>query len=72
MKKTIEELEKEYKELIYPPNFVQLFKDMNEFKQWARLGSGEDLEACITEFKKYELYEWCAIMQQILLEEKYV
>ena len=38
---------------------------MDEFREWSKLGSKEDLDHAINKFLKYELYEHCQIMKEV-------
>lgn len=59
--RTIEEL----KSIIIRP-IQYKFKSKAEFIEWCKDGTKEDLQAALKEFEKDELYEYCAIMQDIL------
>lgn len=57
-----------YKNIWQPKNFIKLFKDKEEFKEWARSGTKEDVYLTIKIFEKEELYEWCEILYRIYTE----
>ena len=61
-------IESRYIDLIRPDNFINEFKDIQEFREWCYLGTIEDLEATLKEFAKYELYEWCFIIKEVKTE----
>lgn len=67
---SLEELNQKYTDLIRPTNFIHVFKSEDEFKEWARSGSTEDLEWAIKEFEKDELYKYCNILKQIKDENR--
>jgi hypothetical protein len=67
---SLEELNQKYTDLISPSNFIYVFESEDEFKEWARLGSTEDLEWAIKEFEKDELYKYCNILKQIKDENR--
>ena len=67
---SLEELNQKNTDLIRPTNFIHVFKSDDEFKEWARLGSTEDLEWAIKEFEKDELYKYCNILKQIKDENR--
>lgn len=67
---TLEELNQKYTDLIRPTNFIHVFDTEDEFKEWARIGSIEDLDWAIKEFEKDELYTHCEILKQIQNEKK--
>ncbi len=67
---TLEELNQKYTDLIRPTNFIHVFDTEDEFKEWARIGSVEDLDWAIKEFEKDELYIYCEILKQIQNEKK--
>ena len=67
---SLEELNQKYTDLIRPTNFMHVFKSDDEFREWARLGSTEDLEWAIKEFEKDELFKYCNILKQIKDENR--
>ena len=67
---SLEELNQKYTDLIRPTNFIHVFKSDDEFREWARLGSTEDLEWAIKEFEKAELFKYCNILKQIKDENR--
>lgn len=67
---TIEELQQKYVDLIRPINFIKTFKDDDEFREWARLGTVEDLNWAIKNFEKDELYKYCNILKQVRDENR--
>jgi hypothetical protein len=44
---------------------------MDEFREWSKLCSKEDLDHAINKFLKYELYEHCQIMKEVKNKNKY-
>lgn len=62
----MDHLEIAYKNLIKPSNFIQMFKDEGEFREWADQGSVKDLDCTIKEFESDELYEHCIILKQLI------
>jgi len=71
---SIEALEKHYSNLIRPSNFIKMFKDSAEFREWAEIGTVKDLDWTIKNFEIDELYEYCIILKEVrcekLLQEK--
>ena len=67
---TLEELNQKYTDLIRPTNFIHVHDTEDEFKEWTRIGSIEDLDWAIKEFEKDELYTHCEILKQIQNEKK--
>ncbi len=67
---SLEELNQKYTDLIRPTNFIHVFDTEDEFKEWARIGSVEDLDWAIKEFEKDELYSYCKILKEIQNEKK--
>ena len=57
---------KKYKEIKKPCNLVKTFRSKAEFKEWCKDGTKQDLQTALKEFEKDELYEYCAIMIDIL------
>jgi uncharacterized protein (TIGR02145 family) len=41
-----------------------------EFKEWAELGTAEDLRAALIAFEKDGLYEHCVILKELLIEKQ--
>jgi hypothetical protein len=66
----MEDLNDLYETILNPLNFVEYFKTMDEFRMWASEGDILDLEEAIKVFEKYELYEHCAVMLELLNEKK--
>lgn len=67
---TVEELQQKYIDLIRPVNFIKSFNNDDEFRDWARQGTVEDLEWAIKNFEKDELYYYCNILKQIQDENR--
>jgi|TARA_B110000908_G_scaffold14652_1_gene16765 hypothetical protein len=67
---SVAELQQKYIDLIRPTNFIQTFKNDEEFKEWARQGTPEDLDWAIKNFEKDELYKYCNILKQIRDENR--
>lgn len=67
---TVEELQQKYIDLIRPVNFIKSFNNDDEFRDWARQGTVEDLEWAIKNFEKDELYHYCNILKQIQDENR--
>lgn len=55
-----------YNKLTQPDVFVTTFDSNQEFKQWCEDGTKKDLECTLIEFTKYELYEYCSIISEVL------
>jgi hypothetical protein len=62
-------LEQSYQKIMDPINFVKNFPTREHFKQWARTGMINDLKNEILTFERYELYEHCAMMQDVIDEK---
>jgi hypothetical protein len=58
-----------YNNIIHPPTFINNFSTVLEFREWVEMGSIDDINATITEFVKYELYEHCCILHAIKLQK---
>jgi len=65
----LEEIINRYEQLWMPCNFVHIFKTMEDFEDWARLGTVEDLFVTLRLFEKGELYEHCEILLKIYKEK---
>lgn len=59
-------LEDEYIALIQPKKLIEHFKDIEEFKEWAELGTPADIRAAIKAFEKDELFIHCVILNDVL------
>lgn len=55
-----------YEQIIDPVNFIKNFPDAQGFRMWAENGGILDLHAAIDAFLDAELYEYCAIMQDVI------
>lgn len=55
-----------YKQIKDPCNLVKHFRSKTEFIEWCKMGTKQDLQAALKEFEKDELYEYCAIMREVL------
>ena len=49
-----------------PAFFINQFKDKAEFREWLIEGSIEDLECTLKAFEKAELYEYCAMIKEMI------
>ena len=54
-----------YERLINPNNFIHCFDSIEEFKDWASLGTPEEIDWAIKAFEKTELFIHCQILKQI-------
>ena len=54
-----------YNEIKDPNNLVRQFKDIQEFREWANMGTVEDLLCAIQEFYKCGLNEHCIIILDV-------
>ena len=63
-------INEQYEQILQPNEFIKNFGSLNEFRDWALQGSKLDLQEAIKVFQCYELYEHCAIMQNILNDLK--
>ena len=59
------ELELAYQANRNPLNFVKLFKDYESFRLWCEEGTKEDLQCTLKAFEDAELYEYCAIINEV-------
>ncbi|MDA9262884.1 hypothetical protein OAC86_00955 [bacterium] len=67
---SVAELQQKYLDLIRPTNFIKTFKDDEEFREWAKQGTTEDLDWAIKNFEKDELYTYCNILKQVRDENR--
>jgi len=59
-------LEQKYSELINPNKMIELFNTNQEFKEWAEMGTPEDIRAALIAFEKEELFNHCIILKEVL------
>ena len=59
-------LEQKYSELINPSKMIELFNTDQEFKEWAEMGTPEDIRAALIAFEKEELFNHCIILKEVL------
>jgi len=62
----LRDLEKKYTELINPNKMIELFNTDQEFKEWAEMGTPEDIRAALIAFEKEELFNHCIILKEVL------
>lgn len=62
-------LEESYRDIIHPHNFVKNFANDQHFKEWARLGTINDLKKTLHAFEHHELYHHCAMIQSVIDEK---
>ncbi len=61
-----DEFEKKMADMLYPPNFVNIFPTMGSFREWVSLGEKEDIETILKLYEYHELYEHCIIIKEEL------
>ena len=66
----IKALDKAYSELVQPNKLIDYLGGTQEFKEWANLGTPQDLRAALIAFEKDGLYEHCVILKEILIEKQ--
>lgn len=57
-----------YQKLTDPKEFIKTFDSDQEFEDWCRDGTLDDLKATLKAFENSELYEHCRIILNILKE----
>lgn len=58
-----------YSELVQPSKLIEYFEDAAEFREWAELGTPDDIRAALIAFEKDELYDHCKVLKEVLLEK---
>jgi len=58
-----------YIDCIIPDNFIKNFNSDDEFKEWLRKGSEDDLQCALSEFEQSELFEYCELIIDVLNEK---
>ena len=67
---SVSELQQQYLDFIRPINFIETFNSDEEFREWAKQGTTEDLDCAIKNFEKDELYKYCNILKQVRDENR--
>lgn len=56
-----------YLQIVNPINLVSHFKTQKEFENWLDIGTKKDLECALKAFEKEELYEYCEIIKNKII-----
>lgn len=59
-----------FETLLHPPNLIQQFKTLNDFKLWTETGTIEDIEEMEKEFILHELYDHLIIIRDVVIKKK--
>jgi len=59
-----EELERMYIDLINPRVLIEHFEDEDDFIDWLRIGTVQEMGWALKAFEKEELYTYCAIIKR--------
>ena len=62
----MDEILDSYMALINPHTLVQTFDSMQEFEDWANIGTKEDVQCALDKFEEQELFEHCAVLKQVI------
>jgi hypothetical protein len=62
---SLAEFRNKYFDTKHPKTFITTFKSKAEFRQWCEEGSKEDLKCTLKAFEEAELYEYCAIINEV-------
>jgi hypothetical protein len=66
----IEHLKQYVDYITYPPNFVKYFETDEEFIEWCKLGTKDELENLLNIFREYKLDDHCILIFEVLQEYK--
>jgi len=66
----IKELEQMYLDLIQPTNLIELFEDDQDFRDWLRMGTKEEMGWALKAFERDELYSYCKIIKEEIKNAK--
>jgi len=61
---SIEGMEEMYLDLIQPSNLIELFENTDEFRDWLRMGTREEMGWALKAFEHAELYSYCKIIKE--------
>lgn len=56
-----------YLQIVNPVNLVSHFRTKEEFDKWIDIGTKKDLECALKAFEKEELYEYCEIIKNKII-----
>jgi hypothetical protein len=56
-----------YLQIANPVNLVSHFRTRKEFENWLDIGTKKDLECALKAFEKEELYEYCEIIKNKII-----
>ena len=60
----MDNLEQMYLDLIQPSKLVEHFENEEEFREWLKIGTAEEMEWALKAFEKEELYRYCKIIKE--------
>lgn len=63
MQEDLEKLEKMYLDLIQPKKLIEHFETDEDFIEWLRIGSVEEMSWALKAFETAELYRYCKIIK---------
>ena len=63
MQEDLEKLEKMYLDLIHPKKLIEHFETDEDFIEWLRIGSVEEMSWALKAFENEELYKYCKIIK---------
>ena len=58
-----------YEKLIEPKNIRSHFKSIEEFESWLEIGTIDDLKCTLNAFEDAEMYEDCAIINNLVKKQ---
>jgi len=59
-----------FETLLHPPNLIQQFETLLEFKAWTETGTIEDINEMRKEFEPHELYDHLIIIRDVIRQKK--
>ena len=60
----IKGMEEMYLDLIQPSSLVELFENTEDFRDWLRMGTYQEMGWALKAFEREEMYSYCKIIKE--------